>query len=166
MTLSDADAAKLAEELTGEVPEELQLKEDEDPWSITFDRRQPVRADFRENRVTLAIRGRRFTRGEQVVNQRMEASATYTIEVADGHVKLVRQGDIDVVYPDKEGDRLSLTELRNKTFMQNKFEGLFKPQFEGEGLPLPERLQQLKALTLAEASAENGWLTLVWRQQQ
>ena len=160
--MTDERAQDLVEEVTGEIPEELVISEDDDPWSITFDRLHPLTISFNDNQVVIAIRGRRFTRADQVVRQQMEVAATYSIEVNEGRVKLVRQGEIDVTYPGKEGQRLSLTELRNKTFMTNKFEGLFKPEIEGEGLKLPERLKELEDLKLDHISADNGWLSLGW----
>lgn len=160
--MTDERAQDLVKEVTGEVPEELKIKEDDDPWSITFDRLQPLSIEFKDDQVRIAIRGRRFTRAGQAVRQTMEIAATYSVETEDGRAKLVRQGDIEVTYPGKEGERLSLTELRNKTFMTNKFEGLFKSEFKGEGVKLPDRLKQLEDLQLDFISASDGWLSLGW----
>ncbi|MCA9168342.1 MAG: hypothetical protein KDB23_11760, partial [Planctomycetales bacterium] len=163
MTITDERAQELVMELTGDVPEELKIKQDEDPWSITFDLQQPVAVSFNDNQVRIAIRGRKFVRGNQVVRQTTQIAANYQLQIADGRVQLVRQGDIDVSYPDKDGDRLSLTELRNKTFLTNKFEGLFKKELTGEGLKLPDQWANLKDLALGYAAADNGWLSLGWQ---
>ena len=161
--MTDERARDLVQELTGEVPEELEIRQDEDPWSITFDRTQPLTVRFSNNQVVIAIRGRRFTRGDQEVTSVMQIAATYSIEASDGRVKMVRQGDIDVTYPGKrEGQRLSIAELTNKTFMTGKFQGLFKQEILGEGLDLPERWKNLEDLKLDFTSADRGWLSLGW----
>ena len=160
--MTDERAQDLVKEVTGEVPDELLINEDDDPWSITFDRLQPMKITFDDGRVTIAIRGRRFTRGDQVVRKNMQVAATYKLTSENGKARLVRDGDINVTYPGKEGQRLSLLELRNKTFMTKKFEGLFKSQIDGEGLKLPERLRELEDLKLDYVSSADGWLTLGW----
>lgn len=162
LQLTDVQARDLVQEATGEVPEQLQIKPDEDPWSIMFDRTQPLTLRFHGNQVTIALRGRQFTRGDQELRQVMQVSATYKIETVGGRARLTRQGDLDVSYPGRENDRLSLQELRNKTFMAGKFEGLFKQEFSGEGLKLPERWQKLGDVTLDYIAAQDGWLTLGW----
>ena len=163
MTITDERAQELVKEVTGDVPEELKIKQDEDPWSITFDLMQPLRVEFEDDEVKIAIRGRKFVRGDQVVRQTTQIAASYRIQIQAGRARLVRQGEIEVTYPDKgEGERLSLTELRNKTFLINKFEGLFKPQLDGEGINLSDRWAKLKDLSLEFARAEAGWLSLGW----
>lgn len=162
LTITDERARDLVKEVTGEVPPELELKQDEDPWSITFDLQQPVSVELQDNQVTIAIRGRRFTRGEQVVSQTTQIAATYKIEIVDGRAQLVRQGGVDVSFPGKDGDRLSLAELRNKTFFANKFEAFFKPTIAGEGLKLTERWAKLGQMALVHASSQAGWLSLGW----
>ncbi len=159
--MTDERARDLVKELTGDVPEELEIRQDEDPWSITFDRTQPLSVRFNGNQVVIAIRGRRFTRGDQVVSSVMQIAASYTIEASEGRVMMVRQGDIDVTYPGVTR-QLSLAELANKTFMTRKFEGLFKQEILGEGLDLPERWRNLEDLQLEFTSTDRGWLSMGW----
>jgi hypothetical protein len=160
--ITDVRAQELVKEVTGEVPEQLQIKPDEDPWSITFDHIQPLTLGFDRDQVTISLRGRQFTRGGQVLRQVIQIAATYRIETVGGRVRLTRQGDIDVSYPGRENERLSLQDLGNKTFMAGKFEGLFKPEISGEGLELPERWQRLGDLSLDFVAAQDGWLSLGW----
>lgn len=160
--LTDVRAQKLAKRATGSVPEELQIKQDEDPWSITFDVAQPVRVDFDDNRISFAIRGREFTRGDDAVRKSAQIGATYEPTIENGRLKLVRTGDVEVTYPGREGKRLSLTELRNKTFLTNKFEGIFKSEIGGDELKLDGNLNRLNKIKLAHVAAKNGWLTLTW----
>lgn len=165
ITITDERAQELVKELTGSVPEELQLKQDEDPWSITFDVQQPLLVEFHDGKLTIAIQARRFTRGEQVVRQVTKIAATYKVAIRNGRIHLQREGDIDVTYPDRpEGQRLSFTELRNKTFMTNKFDSVFKPEITAERTELPQNWAQLQEMQLVYASSNQGWLSLGWEK--
>jgi hypothetical protein len=161
-TLTDERLVELLTESEVEVPEELQVTPDKDPWSITFASVQPVSARFENNRMKLAIHGRRFTRGEQVVRADIEISADYVLERQGNGSKLTRQGDVMVEYLDRE--RLSVGQVAMKTFLRKKFDALFKAEFKSDGLQLPDRLKAVGPLKLRELSADKGWLVLAWEQ--
>jgi hypothetical protein len=162
LTVTDERAQELVREVTGEVPQELQLRQDEDPWAITFDLQSPLHVEFDNNQVLFAIRGRRFARGDQELRQTMQIAARYQLGIENGRARLRRIGDVEVTYPERDGDRLSLAEIRNKTFMTDKFEGLFKSEIGGEGLPLGDRWTELRNMKLAHISSTDGWLTMGW----
>jgi hypothetical protein len=152
------------EEATGSVPEELQLGEDKAPWSISFDWNRPVTVQFDDHTVMFAIRGRRFTSGDrQPLSRPMEIAARYQMQMTPEGVRLERQGDIDVTYPGREGERQSAVEIFYKTLMRNKFAGLFKPEIIGEGIQLPGRWQRLGKVRLRRLSTGGGWLAAGWR---
>jgi hypothetical protein len=162
LTLTDEAAADVAKELTGEIPERLQLRQDEDPWSISFDRQNPVVLIFQNDEIQIVVRGRRFTRGDQSLNRLIEISARYQMVPTDGRMKLVRQGDVDIVYPERAGQRLSLTEITHRDFMRNKFGSVFKETIVSKGIKPPEQLRNVGTPQLRYAKAENGWLSLGW----
>ena len=163
-TLSDERLVEIIEEADREVPEELQISDDKDPWSITFAWQQPVTATFDDQTVRIAVRGRKFTRGEdQELKKVMEISARYQLEKAAGGARLVRQGDIEVDFPGREGKRLSVREVTFKTFMKKKFGAMFKSEFAGEGLQLPGRWADIGKLQLVELASQQGWLSLGWK---
>lgn len=159
-TLTDVRLAKLVEDMTGEVPEELQIKEDKDPWSITFAGDQPVTVEVEDQGVTIAIRGSRFTRGETRVSKAMMIFASYKVEKTAEGSKLVRQGDVTAEYLNK--DRPSVPEIALRTTMKNKFSALFKPEIESKGLKLKGRFEKIGILKLKQLLADNGWLVLAW----
>jgi hypothetical protein len=159
--MTDVKIEQLMKDLTGDVPEELRISPDKDPWSMTFDDQQPVSAAFAGEKLTLAIRGKQFTRGDTPINHTMKIWATYTLEKTSKGAKMVRQGDVQVEYV--KGGRESLTQVAFKTFLRRKFDSLFKPEFVGEGMVLPGRWERAGKLTLAQLAADNGWLTLAWR---
>lgn len=110
----------------------------------------------------MAVRGRRFTRGDQVVRAEIEISANYKLEKTGMGSKLTREGDVSVEYVNRR--QLSVREVAMKTFLRKKFDALFKPEISSEGLELPERFRSIGKLALRQLSADQGWLALGWEQ--
>src|SRR5690606_25459390 len=106
LTVTDERAQQLVKDLTGEIPPELELRQDEDPWAITFDLQTPVHVEFDNNQMLIAIRGRRFTRGDQEVRQTIQIAARYQLGIANGRARLTRVGDVEVTFPERDGERL------------------------------------------------------------
>ena len=144
-----------------EVPDELQITEDKDPWSITFARESPARARFEDGRVFMAIRGDQFTRADQVVNEPIEITANYNIEITnEGTARLVRDGDVEVNFLERE--RLSAAQVTFRTFLRRKFRAMFKEEFVGEGLKPKGRWAKAGTLRLELIDSNNHWLNLGW----
>jgi hypothetical protein len=161
-TLTDERLAEILKEATGEVPEELQITEDKDPWSITFAPDRPLSVAFEDQTVTIAIHGQRFTRGDREIRKDMLISAKYKLEQQGNGSKLTREGDVVADFVDRE--RLSGSDVLFKTFIRKKFSALFKPEFAGEGLKLPGRWSSAGTLALRRLESDNGWLVLGWDQ--
>jgi hypothetical protein len=160
VTLTDERLEKIIrDDLAAEVPEELKITPDKDPWSITFTNEVPVRAVFGET-VSLAIRGRRFTRGDQAINEPIEISAIYKVEKTDKGTKLTRQGEVAVKFLQRE--RLGAPQIAFKTFLTRKFEALFKPEIVSEGIVLRGQFAKAGKLRIQEMSMGKGWAVLGW----
>lgn len=162
VTLTDERMALMAERLTGEVPEELQITPETDPWSITFAAERPVEARFDDNQVEFFVRARQFTRSDQTLRENVAISATYKVEKTPEGSRLTRQGDVNVVFG--EDRRLSVGDVAMKTFVRKKFENLFKPEFVSEGVALPGRWEQAGKMRLDQLLCDNGWIALGWYQ--
>jgi hypothetical protein len=162
-TLTDEKLAQLMQEFTGNVPEELQITQDKDPWSITFASYQPFGMEVQGNTVRMIVRGKRFTRANSVVRDEMDISATYVIERTALGTKLVRQGDVAVTYPKIKGT-LSAQKVTIRGFLRKKFENLFKPEFVSEGIQPKGKWARIGRLQIAQITAENGWLVLGWNR--
>jgi hypothetical protein len=162
VTLTDEKLEKIIrDDLKAEVPEELKITPEKDPWSITFADESPVRAIFSGGQLAMAIRGRRFTRGDQAISEPIEISAKYTIEKTQTGSKLTRQGEVDVKFLERE--RLSAQQVAFKTFMTRKFEALFKPEIVSEGIVLKGRLEKAGKLQVQEIASDKGWIAIGWQ---
>lgn len=166
--LTDERLATTLLEQTGSVPEELQITEDKEPWSITFEPAAPFSANFGDNKVVLKLRANRFTRGrnddgsvDQEILALVQIAAEYAIEITPTGSKLTRQGDLNVDFVGQE--RLTAAQVATKTFLKRKFSSLFKPEFVGEGVQLKGRFARAGKLVLKEMTTSDGWLTAGWQ---
>ena len=158
--MTDVALAEMIEELTGEVPEGLKITPDSEPWAITFASELPIEVRFEDQTVRILIRGRRFERSNQEVRRPTEISATYTVEKLPDRARLVRQGEVQLDFVGRPS--LGAADIAMKTFLQRKFEELFKPEIVSEGLVLPERWQGMGKLVLQQLDCRDAWLALGW----
>ena len=159
--LTDERLAETWEKITGNVPEELQISEEKDPWTITFARRQPVAAVFGDGTARFAVRGRAFSRGDTVLRDPIEISASYSLERTPTGTKLTRQGEVAVDFL-RSGGRLNVRQITFKTFLRRKFSAIFKESIVRDGLQLGGNLEKRGKLQLARLESGNGWIALGW----
>jgi hypothetical protein len=161
-TLTEERAQQLAKQMTGEVPERLKSKQDEDPWSITFARVDPITLLFNDSGFTVTIRGRRFTSGEREFGA-MNVSAVYKIERAGTGTRMVRQGDLEIVPPGHQpGKPLTSQQVALRTLLRRRFDTLFEPEYKSDGLKLGGRWERWGPLPLVDMICDDGWLVVGW----
>jgi len=168
-TLTNEDMAKQAEKLLDRVPEAFVSKGDDDRWSITFAPIQAVQANIEDNRVILAINGRRFSQADREMRAAMIIRIAYRVVQRDGKVLLERDGQVTVDYEDPADE--SARTLAFKTFLTDK---LNSADAADEGIVLPanllptDRVKELedseiaRQMQLVEFTADDGWLKLGW----
>jgi hypothetical protein len=160
VTLTDEKLVQLVEQLTGSVPEEMEITEEDDPWSITFASERPIDTRFDDQNVTISIRGKRFTRGSQELKENLQISATYKLERTAHGTKLTREGDLQIAFAGSK--RLSASQIAMKTFMKKRFEDMFKTEIVSDGIELPGQFGQAGKLTVQQVHCDDGWLALGW----
>jgi len=163
-TFTDEDAGKLATQTLGEIPEKLQPGENDQPWSITFARRQPVTIALADGGFRLTIRGTRYTSGERSFKA-MNITAVYKIKRTDGRATLLRQGDLEILPPRfvPGQSRLSASQVALRRLISKRLGKLFEAEIVGEGLKLPGRWGETGPLTMAQLSSRDGWLAAAWQ---
>jgi hypothetical protein len=163
ITLTDERLEKILEDTTGNVPEELKVDQDKEPWSITFSSTDPVSAKFTDGMIRFAIRGRRFTLGDQAFSDTLEMSAVYQLAKTPEGAQITRQGDVSVEFIGVRGT-LSPKQIALRTVMRRKFEAVFEPEFRTDGLTLPGRWKSAGKLHLNQMVSDARWLTLGWEK--
>ena len=165
--VTDDEMRDLVKELKdGELPERFQPQPDEDPWSITFARRDPVTVSFNENGYEATIRGSKYTSGDRAFGS-MNVSAAYTFSLEDGHGKFVRQGDVTILPPGFEPgkDKLGASEIALTKILSKKFAKVFPAEIVSEGLKLPGKWGSVGKLEAIELMSSKGWLNAAWQIQ-
>ena len=160
-TLTDTRLETLIKDSGREVPPELQVTEESDPWSISFAENGPVVVAFRDRTVRIAIRLDRLTRGDNVINQPVEIAATYRIE-KDAVIRLARADEVNVEFLEKPRSASVATVVR--TFLKRKFNNLFRAEIALDPSALAERFPNAKSVSLVDFDANEGWLKTDWRQ--
>jgi len=158
VTLTDERVAKMVKERTGSVPEELQITQDKEPWSITFANHIPLRVRFEQDTVKITIRVKSLARGDNKFSELTDISAAYAVNLTDNGSELTRQGDVEVKFVHLE--MLGLQQTAAKTFLKRKFESLFKPEIKSEGLVLKGEFERFGKLQMKSLAMGTGWATV------
>lgn len=161
VVLTDEKLVDLLKQRNAEIPEELEITPDSDPWSITFDYKSPIQVIFDNDTVKIGIRGRQFTRGNTEVNRTISISADYKIEKGEAGTLLTRTGEVVVDFPTQE--RLGPLDLTAKTFLRKKFEAVFKQEIVGEGIKMEGEWEKAGILRISSLSVTPGWFVGSWK---
>jgi hypothetical protein len=160
--MSDIGVAETLKEWRGEVPEELQVTDTTQPWDITLATRRPFWVEIGDNTLKITLRGDRFTAGDRTQNERMNIWASYKVQRDGDQIKLVRDGDVHVEFPD-QGEKLSVRFVTLRRFWQTKFNAMFEPEFDDLSLRLRGAWESAGPLELHTLKAgKDGWLGLAW----
>ena len=167
-TFSNKQIAEKIVEIFGADPEGLGPKTEGDEFSIVFDTVQPIRFIFRENRLGVAISGKRFRQGKKNIDTALVISMNFKIVRKDGKLFLKQDGEATVDYGtprkknarntafkntlaqlinDEERDELN-QELPNDLIPAEEF------KFDNQGIA--------KRLKLVQFSISEGWLQVGW----
>jgi hypothetical protein len=150
-------------DITGEIPEKLQAKEDEDPWSITFDPQRPITVAFADGEFKVTIRGRRFTSGDREFRA-MNITATYKTEKMNGGTRIVRQGDLEIFPPgfDPANGRLSASQVALRGLLTRRLGEVFEEEIISQERELPGDWAKVGILRPEQMTADGGWLAIGW----
>ena len=165
VTLTDVQAAKLVEQVTGEVPKQMQ-PDPNSPWTVTFIRRRPITISFAHNTYTVTLRGKKFSAGKKTITS-MHVTASYRFEMTPSGARRVRVGDIKIQpanFSRRKKKILSPGETAEKAVLKRHFERIFAPLIEPTGLELPGRWTRAGQLVSREVLCENSWLAVGWKR--
>jgi hypothetical protein len=167
ITISDERLVELLEQNKRDVPEELRITPEKEPWSISFDFANPVRVEFRQERMKIVLRGREFVRNERPLKEIVEIGASYQLGRSEGKAVLLREGPVQVNFVEA-GDRtrgLRGTRIVGyRTFIERKFENVFPETIAPRNGGAAANLKALEGMHLSRLRANDGWLTAEWTQ--
>jgi hypothetical protein len=128
-----------------------------------------VELDVDDRRVKVTVRGSRYTSGEREFPA-MDVWAAYRIEPAEGKIRLVRDGDVQIYPPGfvpGGAEKLSVGETSLRRILQKRFNKVFKEVVDVEPLKLPGELEAAGPLPMEQMEArKDGWLAVGWRKKE
>jgi len=165
-TLSSAQLDGHVAPRLGPLGQNGQPPSDRTPWSLTLDKRRPLRASFAEHTMALTFRLTEFTRGEDRYEMPLDVTVRYRLQSSDGRACAVRQGGVEVAPPaDGAGGspRLSLRQAAESRVLMRRLERALLVEIAFGGV-LPTGESELPD-TPAPVSVDcvDGWLVIAWR---
>ena len=155
-----ADEAEAVEtkEKQGDDPD----SSDAEPFEIVFSQLRPIIFEARDQVIRLGVSGRRFTKGNRVLQKALEVTATYKPTTRDdGTVVLQREGKVKVGFA---GKKLSISEAGMKPVIEKSFAKVFPDVLLERVLKVDDdaNLESLRGTEFRPllVEAADGWLTI------
>jgi len=184
--LTDERIVEMYKEAEVEVPEDLKITQDSDPWAITFARSQPIGVEFANGGVKVSVLCQNLHQGEgyaavslplkddktdKLYRPEIRISREYDLTMPnDGGLQLVSKGDLSIEFIDLNGEPAKMYGARHAAavgFLSKKFNAMLKPKLPEEatdGISLKGRWARIGKLKARIANAADGWLSIGWEQ--
>lgn len=156
-TIRSKELDDFAKQFLDEVPAELAKEAAGEEWSITLAPFHPVELMMDDGKVTIVLRISQMTRGEQSLADPASISVTYVPEYQDGIIRMTREGEVAIDFVRISGG-IRATTMRS--FLETKFNTVFKPEIVTEKINLKERFPNAPDLDVKTVTLEDGWIQL------
>lgn len=138
---------------------------EEEPFEIVFSPLRPIVFEARDQVVRVGVRGRRFTKGNRVLQKALEVTADYKpTKLENGTVVLKRDGKVKVNFG---GKKLSISEAGMKPVIEKSFGKVFPDVILERAIKVAEeaKMESLRGLEFLPrlVQADGGWLTIAIR---
>ncbi len=140
-----------------------ELKDDAEPWSITFADEQPVVVSIVPGGFRVKIRGKAFQVGATPITAK-DISVAYKVTKNGDGARLERDGEVEVFPPGHvPGKKYNVMKTGGQGALKRKLEErLFKKEIETKGLVLPGRWKESGPLPVQQLTLSAGWAVLGW----
>ncbi|MDA1049495.1 MAG: hypothetical protein O3C40_03320 [Planctomycetota bacterium] len=184
--LTDERIVEMYKQAEMEVPEDLKITQDSEPWAITFARSQPISVEFANGGVKVSVLCLNLHQGEgyspvslplkddkteKLYRPEIRISREYDLTTPnDGGLQLVSKGDLSIEFIDLNGEPAKMYGARHAAavgFLSKKFSAMLKPKLPEEatdGISLKGRWARIGKLKARVANAADGWLSIGWEQ--
>lgn len=162
MTLRETELESQWDSLFGSVPEGIKTIDTERPWTLTFEREQPLMVKLSGGGLAVQIRAEQFTVGQESYPG-MWITARYTLAATEAGLVGTRQGRLEIIPPrfDLEGgERLGVRQQVLRSMLRKRFDPIFTDELTFIGAELPGRWKKAGPLAMELIQADAGWLVL------
>lgn len=165
MTIRQERAEKAIIDMLGELPEKMKTDPNEEPWGITFAKRQPVTVTFADDSFKVTIHGAGFLKGD-APQPAMDVTATYKIEKTAEGFKAVRQGDLQIFPPgfDPATGQLSARHQTVRHLLEKRFGKVFEPEIIPQGIVPKGKMEKIGKLMPTQWVCKDGWMVVSWKR--
>ena len=128
----------------------------------------PIGIGFSDDLLTVLIRGERIYKNDELISRKLKTvdiTARYKIERGPAGLKLVRQGEVEVLptgFKAEEGKPLSAEVTLVRNALKGNLEKAFPPERTLDFDLVTDR-GNMGRMTAVDAKAQGGWLALAWR---
>ena len=166
ITIHQERAEKAIIDIFGELPEKMKTDQSEEPWGITFAKKQPVTVTFADDGFKVTIHGDRYYKGD-APHEAMDVTAIYKIEKTAAGFKAVRQGDLQIFPPGYDitgGKQLSAKTTATRHLLEKRFEKFFEPELVPQSFVMKDKLEKAGKFEPTQCLCRDGWLVLTWKR--
>ena len=139
----------------GRVPEEVRLEAENEDWAITFANFRPVEIELDDNTVAFSLRFSSMSGANGDINGPSKITAKYQPVFEDGHLVLVRQGEVATDFA-SGGGGLRNTSLRS--VLKKKFDSVFKERIETQDVDLLKSFPNAPRMNVRSLEIDDGWV--------
>jgi flagellar motor protein MotB len=161
MTVHEEKLQAAVIDMIGRLPDKLKGDEDQEPWAITFARRQPISVTFSDDGFKITIRGSEYFKGDAAYPA-MDVTAIYKIEKTANGFKAVRQGEIQIFPPGRQ--QVGGKEQIIRQLLTKRFGKVFEPEISDDGFLFTGKLEKVGKMQPVEVQSRDGWLTIAWKR--
>ena len=186
VTLTDVRIVELYKEAEMEVPADLLITNDSEPWAITFAQSQPISVEIANGGVRVSVLCRNLHQGEgyapvalllkdeateKPFRPDIRISREYDLTMPnDGALQLVAKGDLKIEFIELNGEPAKAYGARHAAavgLLSKKFSAMLKaklPEEATDGITFKGRWERVGKLKARLANAADGWLSIGWEQ--
>jgi hypothetical protein len=156
-TIHHNDLDDIVRQLGAEQSAELKEEVSGEAWSIDMAGFHPVEVELDNQLVKFRIRTTKLDRGDQALDQEASIDAAYKVQLQDGAIQLIRQGDVAIEFTGKAQRGLKAVTMRS--FLKNKFDSVFKQELLKKPFRLADRLPAgAPNLNVVDVQVDDGWI--------
>ncbi|MCA9129819.1 MAG: hypothetical protein KDB22_22185 [Planctomycetales bacterium] len=157
-TIESSDLDNLAYQFLGRVPEEVAREAESDEWAVTFASYRPIQFELEDDKIKVSVHMSYLAGNAGSITGNSTVTATYTVQVSDDALQVVRQGEVVADFANGGGGARN---VGTRAMLRKKFDQVFPETFSLAFAELKQRFPKLAELSVGSLRTQQGWMQLV-----